>query len=69
MDANLKKCLFQPESTGFGARTIPVFDFIKNDLPLCSKIFGMIIYADDTTLYCDIHGVPNIQHLLNAELS
>ena len=29
----------------------------------------MIMYADDTTLYCDIHGVPNIQHLLNAELS
>ena len=27
------------------------------------------MYADDTTLYCDIHGVPNIQHLLNAELS
>ena len=39
------------------------------DLPLCSKIFEMIMYADETTLYCDIHGVPNIQHLLNAELS
>ena len=40
-----------------------------NDLPLCSKIFEMIMYADDSTLYFDIHGVPNIQHLLNAELS
>ena len=29
----------------------------------------MIMYADDTTLYCDNHGVRNIQHLLNAELS
>ena len=40
-----------------------------NYLPLCSKIFEMIMYADDTTLYCDVHGVPNIQHLLYAELS
>ena len=39
-----------------------------NDLPLWSKIFEMM-YADDTTLYCDIHGVLNIQHLLNAALS
>ena len=27
------------------------------------------MYADDTTLDCDIHGVPNIQHILNTELS
>ena len=40
-----------------------------NDLPLCSKIFEMIMYADDTTLYYNIHGFPNIQHLLNTELS
>ena len=46
-----------------------LFSICINDLPLCSKIFEMIMYADDTTLYCDIHGVPNIQHLLNAELS
>ena len=49
-----------------------LFSICINDLPLCSKIFEMIMYADDTTLYCDIidiHGVPNSQHLLNAELS
>ena len=46
-----------------------LFSICINDLPLCSKIIEMIMYADDTTLYCDIHGVPNIQHLLNAELS
>ena len=46
-----------------------LFSICINDLPLCSKIFEMIMYADDTTLYCDIHGVPNIQHLLNAKLS
>ena len=46
-----------------------LFSICINDLPLCSKIFEMIMYADNTTLYCDIHGVPNIQHLLNAELS
>ena len=38
-----------------------------NDLPLCSKVFDIIMYADDTTLYCDTHGVPNVQHLLKAD--
>ena len=46
-----------------------LFSIDINDLPLCFKIFEKIMYADDTTLYCDIHGVPNIQHLLNAEFS
>ena len=46
-----------------------LFSICINDLPLCSKIFEMTMYADNTTLYCDIHGVPNIQRLLNAKLS
>ena len=46
-----------------------LFTICINDLPSCSKIFEMIMYADDTTLYCNINGVPNIQPLLNAELS
>ena len=28
-----------------------------NDLPLCSKIFDLIMYADNTALYCDIYGL------------
>ena len=26
-----------------------------NDLPSCTDIFNMIMYADDTTLFCDIN--------------
>ena len=66
MDANLKKMLI---TTGFPQGSVwcgPfLFSIFINDLPLCSKIFEIIMYADDTTLYCDIHGIPNIQHLLN----
>ena len=32
------------------------------------KLFNMIMYADDTTLYCDIKDVPNYENVLNAEL-
>ena len=28
----------------------------------------MIMYTDDTTLFCDINGNPADEHLLNAEL-
>ena len=28
----------------------------------------MIMYADDTTLFCDITGTPAHEHLLNLEL-
>ena len=39
-----------------------------NDLPLVSNIFTMLIYADDTTLYCNVN--PNVtDDLLNCELS
>ena len=29
----------------------------------------MIMYTDDTTLFCDINGNPADEHLLNKELS
>ena len=27
------------------------------------------MYADDTTLFCDINNIPDVKHSLNAELS
>ena len=38
-----------------------------NDLPLVSQIFDMIMYADDTTLYCNINRNISDQDI-NAEL-
>ena len=36
---------------------------------ICHCMFNMIVYADDTTLFCDINIIPNVEHSLNAELS
>ena len=39
-----------------------------NDLPLVSNVFDMLMYADDTTLYCNIN--QNIgETLINSELT
>ena len=27
------------------------------------------MYADDTTLFCDINSIPGVEHSLNAEVS
>ena len=27
------------------------------------------MYADDTTLFCDINSIPDVEHSLNAELN
>ena len=39
-----------------------------NDLPSVSRIFHMLMYADDTTLYCNLNGV-NSEVVINNELS
>ena len=39
-----------------------------NDLPCASALFDMLMYADDTTLYCNIDQTTNSQ-ILNHELS
>ena len=39
-----------------------------NDLPSCSDMFKMIMYADDTTLLCDLSNDHDIETLLNNEL-
>ena len=46
-----------------------LFSVYINDLPLCTDMFNMIMYADDTTLFCDINNIPDVEHSLNAELS
>ena len=45
-----------------------LFSVYINDLPTCTDIFNMIMYADDTTLFRDINGNPADEHLLNMEL-
>ena len=46
----------------------PFFSVYINDLPSCADIFNMIMYADDTTLFCDINGNPADEHVLNTEI-
>ena len=46
-----------------------LFSVYINDLPLCTDMINMIMYADDTTLFCDINSIPDAEHSLNAELS
>ena len=46
-----------------------LFLFYINDLPLVSPIFRMRMYADDTTLFCNINNDTNaneINHQLNT---
>ena len=38
-----------------------------NDLPLVSNIFNMLMYADDTTLYCNVNQIITAE-VLNGEL-
>ena len=39
-----------------------------NDLPLVSNVFDMLMYADDTTLYCNMYQII-VKELLKAELT
>ena len=45
-----------------------LFSVYINDLRSCTDTFDMIMYADDTTLFCDINGNPADEHVLNTEL-
>ena len=45
-----------------------LFSIYINDLPSSTTLFNMIMYADDTNLYCDIKDVPNYEKVLNVEL-
>ena len=56
-----------PARTGL-LLSMVVYPHISTDLPTCTDIFNMIMYSDDTTLFCDINGNPADEHLLNMEL-
>ena len=45
-----------------------LFSNYINDLPSCSNMFKMIMYADDTTLLCDLNNANDIETLINDEL-
>ena len=45
-----------------------LFSIYINDLPSCSNMFKMIMYADDTTLLCDLNKDNDIETLINDEL-
>ena len=38
-----------------------------NDLPLASDIFSILMYADDTTLFCNFDNIRN-NTIINTEL-
>ena len=46
-----------------------LFSIYINDLPNCSVVFKMIMYADNTILYFDLNpGTPNFVNIINGEL-
>ena len=45
-----------------------LFSIYINDLPICTDVFKMIMYADDTTLYCDIDKSDKSDLVINNEL-
>ena len=45
-----------------------LFSFYINDLPLVSPVFRMLMYADDTTLFCNINNDIN-DNEINRQLN
>ena len=45
-----------------------LFSIYINDLPVSTNIFKIIMYVDDTTLFCDINNIQNLEITLNVEL-
>ena len=44
------------------------FSIYINDLLISTNLFKMIMYADDTMLFCDIYNIKNLGITLNAKL-
>ena len=45
-----------------------LFSIYINDLPNFTNVFGLIMYADDTTLFCDFDNVNVTEETINYEL-
>ena len=45
-----------------------LFSTYINDLPSLTNVFGLIMYADDTTLFCDCDNVDVTEETINNEL-
>ena len=45
-----------------------LFSIYINDLPSCSDMFKMTMYADDTALMCDLNKDNDIETIINDEL-
>ena len=45
-----------------------LFSICINDLPNFTDVFGLILYADDTTLFCDFDNINNTEETINDEL-
>ena len=70
VEFNGHKSVNLPISTGVPQGSVLgllLFLIYINDLPLVSNVFNMLMYADDTTLYCNIDQCVN-EYIINEKL-